>query len=215
MRHILIDGWETLSVRLNALRLRERVLLFLAFIAISTFMINVLWVSPAQLLHKELQQRFDTQSADLQGMRAQLKPDDTSVDAYKMVRDEMTAVKVSLNKVNNTISNVSSMENELPLEQVLVRLLSQYEGLTLLSTSMVVSKMAIDKLTQVAAQLPVAQTQQSVELTVSGSYSQLMRYVQTLEKELTHVRWGSMNLISENPPTTLTLELFVVGEYKK
>ena len=215
MRHILIDGWETLSVRLNALRLRERVLLFLAFIAISTFMINVLWVSPAQLLHKELQQRFDTQSADLQRMRAQLKPDDTSVDAYKMVRDEMTAVKVSLNKVNNTISNVSSMENELPLEQVLVRLLSQYEGLTLLSTSMVVSKMAIDKLTQVAAQLPVAQTQQSVELTVSGSYSQLMRYVQTLEKELTHVRWGSMNLISENPPTTLTLELFVVGEYKK
>ena len=215
MRHILIDGWETRSVRLNALRLRERVLLFLAFIAISTFMINVLWVSPAQLLHKELQQRFDTQSADLQGMRAQLKPDDTSVDAYKMVRDEMTAVKVSLDKVNNTISNVSSMENELPLEQVLVRLLSQYEGLTLLSTSMVVSKMAIDKLTQVAAQLPVAQTQQSVELTVSGSYSQLMRYVQTLEKELTHVRWGSMNLISENPPTTLTLELFVVGEYKK
>ena len=215
MRHILIDGWETRSVRLNALRLRERVLLFLAFIAISTFMINVLWVSPAQLLHKELQQRFDTQSADLQRMRAQLKPDDTSVDAYKMVRDEMTAVKVSLDKVNNTISNVSSMENELPLEQVLVRLLSQYEGLTLLSTSMVVSKMAIDKLTQVAAQLPVAQTQQSVELTVSGSYSQLMRYVQTLEKELTHVRWGSMNLISENPPTTLTLELFVVGEYKK
>ena len=215
MRHILIDGWETRSVRLNALRLRERVLLFLALIAISTFMINVLWVSPAQLLHKELQQRFDTQSADLQRMRAQLKPDDTSVDAYKMVRDEMTAVKVSLDKVNNTISNVSSMENELPLEQVLVRLLSQYEGLTLLSTSMVVSKMAIDKLTQVAAQLPVAQTQQSVELTVSGSYSQLMRYVQTLEKELTHVRWGSMNLISENPPTTLTLELFVVGEYKK
>lgn len=215
MRHILIDGWETLSVRLNALRLRERVLLFLALIAISTFMINVLWVSPAQLLHKELQQRFDTQSADLQRMRAQLKPDDTSVDAYKMVRDEMTAVKVSLDKVNNTISNVSSMENELPLEQVLVRLLSQYEGLTLLSTSMVVSKMAIDKLTQVAAQLPVAQTQQSVELTVSGSYSQLMRYVQTLEKELTHVRWGSMTLISENLPTTLTLELFVVGEYKK
>jgi MSHA biogenesis protein MshJ len=191
------------------------VLLFLAFIAISTFMINVLWVSPAQLLHKELQQRFDTQSADLQRMRAQLKPDDTSVDAYKMVRDEMTAVKVSLDKVNNTISNVSSMENELPLEQVLVRLLSQYEGLTLLSTSMVVSKMAIDKLTQVAAQLPVAQTQQSVELTVSGSYSQLMRYVQTLEKELTHVRWGSMTLISENLPTTLTIELFVVGEYKK
>ena len=215
MRHILIDGWETRSVRLNALRLRERVLLFLALIAISTFMINVLWVSPAQLLHKELQQRFDTQSADLQRMRAQLKPDDTSVDAYKMVRDEMTAVKVSLDKVNNTISKISSMENELPLEQVLVRLLSQYEGLTLLSTSMVVSKMAIDKLTQVAAQLPVAQTQQSVELTVSGSYSQLMRYVQTLEKELTHVRWGSMNLISENPPTTLTLELFVVGEYKK
>ena len=215
MRHILIDGWETLSVRLIALRLRERVLLFLALIAISTFMINVLWVSPAQLLHKELQQRFDTQSADLQRMRAQLKPDDTSVDAYKMVRDEMTAVKVSLDKVNNTISNVSSMENELPLEQVLVRLLSQYEGLTLLSTSMVVSKMAIDKLTQVAAQLPVAQTQQSVELTVSGSYSQLMRYVQTLEKELTHVRWGSMTLISENLPTTLTIELFVVGEYKK
>jgi MSHA biogenesis protein MshJ len=100
----------------------------------------------------------------------------------------------------------------MPLAKVLVHLLQQHKGLTLLRTSSTILQKARGNDIQTAAELPAGLTQQGVELTLSGPYSELTRYVQTLENELPHVRWGSMKLISENSPTELTLQLFVVGE---
>jgi len=54
-------------------------------------------------------------------------------------------------------------------------------------------------------------TRQGVELTVAGSYTQMISYVQSLESALPQVRWGSMVLRSEKSPPELTLQLFLVG----
>jgi len=217
MKRRWVTGRKLVFVRLNALSLRERVLLFLSIIIICVFLVELLWVAPAQAAHKTLQQRFDKQSTELQRTRAEFESLAAPVDTQKILRDEIAAVKLSLDTVNRTISGVSSVVDEapLPLAQVLVHLLRQHQGLKLLRTSMVTPKMTVDETTQTVAKLSRGLTQQNVELTVSGPYSELTRYVQTLEKALPHVRWGSMKLKSENPPTELTLQLFVVGEYAK
>jgi|TARA_B110000093_G_scaffold168378_1_gene195453 MSHA biogenesis protein MshJ len=217
MKHRWVTGRKLVLVRLNALRLRERVLLFLSVIIICALLVEVLWVSPAQAAHNTLQQRFDKQSNELQRTRAELASLAVSVDPQKILRDELAAVKISLAAVNRTISGVSSVVDEapLPLAQVLVQLLRQHEGLKLLRTSTGTPKMTADETTQTGAELSRGLTQQNVELTVSGPYFELTQYVQTLEEALPHVRWGSMKLISEKPPTELTLQLFVVGEYAK
>jgi len=216
-RWVKVTGRKLVFVRLNALSLRERVLLFLSVISLCVLLVDVLWVSPAQAAHKELQYRFDKQSTELQLTRAEFDSLAAPVDTQKIMRDEIAAVKLSLDMVNRTISGVSVVVDDapLPLAQVLVHLLRKHEGLKLLRTSMVTPKMTVDDTTQTVAELFRGLTQQNVELTVSGPYAELTQYVQTLEKALPHVRWGSMKLISENPPTELTLQLFVVGEYAK
>jgi MSHA biogenesis protein MshJ len=206
--------WEVLLARLNLLSLRETVLLFLSIIAMCTLLVYTFLVSPAQVVNKELQQLFAKQNAELQRTRTEFKSVATPVDTQKILRDEIAAVKISLDAVNRTISGVAT-EAPLPLAQVLVHLLRQHERLTLLRTSTVTPEMAIGKATQAVSALPVGLTRQGVELTVSGPYSELTRYIETLENELPHVRWGTMKLISENPPTELTLQLFVVGEYPR
>ena len=217
MKHRWVTGRKFVSVRLNALGLRKRVLLFLSIIIICALLVEVLWVSPAQAAHKTLQQRFDEQSTELQRTRAEFESLAAPVDTQKILRDEIAAIKISLAAVNRTISSVSSVVDKasLPLAQVLVQSLRQHQGLKLLRTSMGTPKMTSGKATQMEAEVSRRLTQQNVELTVSGPYFELMRYVQTLEKALPHVRWGSMKLKSENPPTELTLQLFVVGEYAK
>ena len=157
---------------------------------------------------------FAKHNAELQRTRTDFMSVATPVDTQKILRDEIAAVKISLDAVNRTISGVAT-EAPLPLAQVLVHLLRQHERLTLLRTSTVTPEMAIGKATQAVSALPVGLTRQGVELTVSGPYSELTRYIETLENELPHVRWGTMKLISENPPTELTLQLFVVGEYPR
>jgi MSHA biogenesis protein MshJ len=212
MKFEKVPGVEKLFASLNAQSLRDRILLFLLVISLSVFLVERFWVSPAQVAHKALQQRFARQSANLQRMSDQFKSTATpAVDIQKIQRDEIAAIKVSLDTVNRTISGAGA-EAPMPLAKVLVHLLQQHKGLTLLRTSSAILQKAIGNDIQTAAELPAGLTQQGVELTLSGPYSELTRYVQTLENELPHVRWGSMKLISENSPTELTLQLFVVGE---
>ncbi len=207
--------WETQSASINALSLRGRVFLFLLVIAICMALVYGVWLSPAQVAHKQLTQRFDKQSAELQRARDELQSVTKPVDANKALRDEIAAVKIRLNTVNQTIKGVLPVATEATsLAQVLVHLLRRHEGLTLLRTSAVAPEAAMGKAAQAveagAAVLPVGLTRQGVELTVSGPYPELMRYVQTLENALPHMRWGSMKLKSEKPPPELTLQLFLV-----
>jgi MSHA biogenesis protein MshJ len=211
MKFEKVPGVEKLFASLNAQSLRDRILLFLLVISLSVFFVERFWVSPAQVAHKELQQRFAMQSANLQRMSDKFKSSASPVDIQKIQRDEIAAIKVSLDTVNRTISGAGA-EAPMSLAEVLVHLLQQHKGLTLLRTSSAILQKAIGNDIQTAAELPAGLTQQGVELTLSGPYSELTRYVQTLENELPHVRWGSMKLISENSPTELTLQLFVVGE---
>jgi len=208
--------WEKQSARINALSLRERVFLFLSVIACCMALADVVWLSPAQVAHKQLTQRFDKQSAELQRARGELKTIAMPVDTTKVARDELAAVKSQIDTVNHNIKDILPTATEAtPLAQVLVHLLRRHEGLTLVRTSVVAPEVAAAKTAQVvdsgAAALPVGLTRQGVELTVSGSYPELMRYVQTLEKALPNVRWGVMKLKSEKPPSELTLQLYLVG----
>jgi len=208
--------WEKQSARIDALSLRERVFLFLSVMACCMALADVVWLSPAQVAHKQLTQRFDKQSAELQRARDTLKLVAKPVDGAKAVRDEIAAVKTRLDTVNQNIKDVLPAATEAtPLAQVLVQFLRRHEGLTLVRTSATAPEAAVAKTAPAVgagvAAAPVGFTRQGVELTVSGPYPELMRCVQALETELPHVRWGAMKLKSDKLPPELTLQLYLVG----
>lgn len=205
--------WETQAARINALSLRERAFLFLSVIACCMALADVLWLSPAQLAHKQLSQRFEKQSAELQRTRDALKTVARPSDTGGATREEMAAVAVRLDAVNQTIQTLlPTPTKSAPLAQVLEQLLRRHAGLTLLRTTVVAPEPA-GKSTPGAANAPTSTglMRQGVEFTVSGPYAELTRYVLALEQALPSVRWGPMKLVSEKQPPELTLQLFVVG----
>jgi MSHA biogenesis protein MshJ len=210
--------WAKQSARIDALSLRERVFLFVSVMACCMALVDVVWLSPAQVEHQQLTQRFNKQSAELQRVRDVLKTAARPVDGPKAARDEIADVKNRLDAVNQNITDVLPAATEVtPLAQVLVQFLRRYEGLTLVRTSAMAPEAVVGKGAQAvgAGAGPGAKffgfTRQGVELTVSGPYPELTRYVQTLETALPYVRWGTMKLKSEKLPPELTLQLFLVG----
>jgi len=207
--------WEKQSARINGLSLRERVFVFFSLIAGCVALADVVWLSPAQVAHKQLTQRFDKQSAELQRTRDVFKTVARPVDTAQAVRGEIAAVKSRLDAVNQAIKEVVPTATQAtPLAQAMVHLLRRHEGLTLVRTSAVAPEAAASGAPQAAgsgAAAPPGLTRQGVGLTVSGPYPELIRYVQALEKALPHVRWGVMTLKSEKLPPELTLQLFLLG----
>lgn len=220
MKLWLRNWWEVQSGRINAKSLRERVFVFLTVIACCLALADALWLSPAQVAHKQLTLRFEKQSAQLQRARDELKMVTRPTDAGKAVRAEVAAVKAQLESVNQTIDAVlPGAAQATPLAQALIHLLRRHAGLTLVRTSTMASNASAARIAQATGVgivspvgvLPPALTRQGMELTVSGSYHDLAQYVQALENEMPQVRWGIMKLKGDKFPTELTLQLFLLG----
>lgn len=212
MKHRL----EAQFARFNALSVRERVILFLLVIGICIALADVMWLSPAQVTHKQLKQRMDIQSAELQHARDAVKSIPKPGSTTDGAGDESAADQMRVDEVNQAIKELLHDKAEAThLELVLVHLLRRHEGLTLVRTSVVVPQDAVvaKVLPVVGAVVPVSPvgfSRQGFELTVSGPYPELTRYVQTLEKAMPNVRWGVMNLKSAKLPPELTLQLFLI-----
>jgi MSHA biogenesis protein MshJ len=199
--------WEKQGARIDALSLRERVFLFLSII--------VVWLTPAQSEHNRLKLQFDKQNEQLQKLRTELQILPQAVDPTRAARDELAQATVQLQTIDEAVRTASaSATGATPLAQALVHFLKRHEGLTLVSTvALPVEAPVVAQAGQTAGQATAATglTRQGVELTVAGSYSELTRYVQVLEKALPELRWGQMTLSSGKGPTQLILRVFIVG----
>lgn len=203
---------EQLLARLDALSTRERVFMFLSvfvcFLAVADFAL----FTPAQAAHKQLVQRFGTQTAELNRLRAELSTTGVSVDPSKAVRQELEAAQAEWDALNTEIASLAPREQKGPaLELVLQRLLRRQDGLTLLS---------LDTLKPEAEAAPAAATattptpgfsKRGLVLQVAGPYAELLRYVQALETTLPGLRWGAMELKSDKTGTVLSLQVYAVG----
>lgn len=208
--------WQRLALRIDAMQLRERVFVFLTIIVCFGALADTLWLSPAQLAHKQATQRFAAQETELQRLRNELRGLAKPVDANKAVRDDIAAANLRLDAINQEIRAVAPLAEGGPaIEQALVQFLRRQDGLTLLGTgttpgTSVSAPSATAGQTAAASAQPVL-TRRGLELTVAGSYADLVRYVRTLENALPTLRWGTLQLKTTPQAPELTMQVFVVG----
>lgn len=206
--------WQQLVTRIDALNLRERVFLFLAIIVCTLALADTLWLSPAQIAYTQATQRVAAQGLELKRLRDELQGMAQPVDPSKVVRDEIADINQRLDVVNEDIKAVAPLAEGGPaIEQALVQFLRRHEGLTLLRTGTVKQ----DVLTTATAGAPSTGvsapvvSRRGLELSVSGPYAELVRYVKTLENALPTLRWGTLELKATQQPPELTLQVYVVG----
>lgn len=205
--------WQTLALRIDAMQLRERVFLFLTILVSCLALADTLWLAPAQLAYKQATLRSAAQGTELQRLREELKAVARGVDASKTVRDEIADANLRLDGINQEIKAVAPLADSGPaIDDALVEFLRRQNGLTLLRMGTVQPEAA-------PAAIPTAQStgaspvlsRRGLELSVSGPYAELVRYVQTLENALPTLRWGALQLKATQPTPELTLQVYVVG----
>lgn len=204
--------WFESLASVDALSLYERVLLFLSVIAGCIVFTNIVWISPAQLIHQNLVLKLETNSTELKRLRIEVKTFVNPTSTDKIFRNDLAVAQKNLDNVNQVILSIlPASAQSPPLAQTLVHLLRRHNGLTLLRTSTLTPEVTDAKVANARnAGLPNGLTRQGVEVTVSGLYPDLTQYVESLEKVLPHVLWGTMTLKSEKNLSELTLQLFLV-----
>ena len=199
--------WQIQAARIDAMTLRERVILFLVLIFVALAMADVLWLSPAQTAHKQVVQRHAAQGVELGRLRAELAAVSQPVDANKAAREELETIQTDLQLVMQDIKALAPVgDNGPPLEQVLVQFLRRQPGLTLLGTTTLASDASSGSSAALAGL-----NRRGLELRVAGPYAELNRYVKALETALPNLRWGQL-IVKKGPQVAeLTLHVFVVG----
>jgi len=205
--------WQAQMARIDNLSLRERIFLFLSILVCCLALADTLWLSPAQTAHKQLLQRMDKQSAELQRMRDTLRSSAQPSDVDQAALAELQITQTLLGQVNQAVrERLPGTAGTAPLAQALQQLLRRYPGLTLVRTAALPPEVAGPGNSNGAGNLPPGLTRQGVTITVAGAYPDLMRYVAALESALPQVRWGVMTLSSQQGVPELTLQLFLLGE---
>ena len=198
-------SWKTLSARIDALGLRERLFLFLAALAIVVALVEAWWVTPLRMQHQQVRQQFDANAAELQRLRDESRLNDQKPNAAQQARDELVRVQARIASSNSAIAAVSgSPAGVTALPDVMRLFLRRTPALGLVR----MANLPTDAATEVRAALV---PRQGLELTVAGPYADLARFVQTLETALPDLRWGSFKLQAEQQPPELTLQVFLVG----
>ena len=198
--------WTQLAARIDAMSLRERAFLFFALIVLVMILVDTLWLSPVQTLHQQITQRVAAQSTELQRLQQELQNSGGPSGPAQKVRDDLVQVRERLEAVNQEIATLPQTRADgTPLTKVLVHFLRRHEGLVLVRTATLSS----DGQTQQTASTAV--TRQGLELTVAGPYHELALYVQTLERALPALRWGTMRLSGDRQTSELTLQVWLIG----
>lgn len=202
--------WTKLAARIDALSLRERVFLFATLIILSMLLAEALWLGPTQALHRQLTQRVAAQAGEVQRLQQELDGLGVQTGPGQQVRDELAQVRARLDQVNREIAQLPQGQADgTPLTKVLVHFLRRHEGLVLVRTATLESSGSGDAQ---ALESVLGVRRQGLELTVAGSYHELARYVQTLERALPALRWGTMRMNSERQPAELTLQVWLLGD---
>lgn len=203
-------GWTYVAARIDALSLRERAILFGTTLVLCLLLTDVLWLAPLQARHREVTQRFAAQDAELQRLREELKATGQETGPGRRMREELAQLRERIATVNREIAATPrGVADETPLSRVLVHFLRRHEGLVLVRTATLAAERRPGEAGAAAGEAQVQR--QGLELTVAGPYGELTRYVQTLERALPALRWGTMRLESKTQPAELTLQVWLVG----
>jgi MSHA biogenesis protein MshJ len=224
--------WKQYSDRIDAATLRERAMIFAAAVVVIVALMNSLLIEPQLMKQRQLSREISQRQESIRALQEQLEklagvrradPDQTDRRRLDDARKRLAEIDVKLMEEQRRFA---------PPEQIgpiLEEMLSRNSRLTLVdmrtlpvatigvgsgkpATKPAAEKPPVDK---PAAAKPSAQGQiyrHGVELTVSGTYLDLLAYLKSLEKLPSQMYWGKLDLsVAAHPQITLKLSVYTLS----
>lgn len=207
---------RTLARRIDALSLRERVILFVSAVALLAGVADALVLSPQFAQQKAMAQRMHGQNKELDALRqrvaraaAPLAADDSprgrALAALHEVHEERAALARQLEALAPAGGAAGSTASP-DLPQLLTRVLRRHERLALLNLA------TVDDGTRKGADGAGPAPAQALELKLQGAYADLLQYLVDIERALPGQRWSTWQLATGPGAPVLTLRLMLPGE---
>ena len=194
--------------RIDALSLRERVIMFVSLALALGALADALVLSPQLVARRLLAAQLRQSAGELDAMRRQLVASSAAERDSPQARRraEMAAAHTELAALDTQLrTQLADRERVTRLPELLERTLRRHERLVLTRLSTVAVEPA-------RGEEPAALRWQAVELGVAGNYLDLMQYLAELERALPGVRWGALQIGTQAEPPQMTVRILLPGE---
>jgi len=215
---VVKEHWRKFADRVDALALRERVMVFVMMVVILVTPINLFLLDPLRAKQKSLlkdrtarQQEIDALQAQLMGAasKVQIDPD---AENRKRLRELKRKIEELEAPVETAQQSLVSPEKRAFL---LGELLAQNPRLRLVSMKTLPATTALENKADPTKKGSVSTSlvyRHGVQMTVEGNYHDLLQYLETLEKLPWRMVWSAANLkVEEYPRITLSLTLYTLS----
>ena len=220
--------WQPLALKVDALTLRERAIIFTMAALFVVVLMNLVLLDPQFSRQKQLSQKTQQDQAQIAGIQAEIQqkvklqgtnPDAVAQDHLQKVKQQATLIRTTLLKTQKDL--VSPEKMAALLEDILKR----NGKLRLISLKTLppgsFNESVANANSPAAALSPDQQGNPSiykhgVEIMVEGSYLDMLEYMAALEAMPWQLFWSTARLnVEEYPRTTLVLTLFTYSLDKK
>ena len=216
------EQWRSLSARFDAFTMRERLIIFGAVIVGIAFLADSLVIRPLEMRKKRLEQQIAETRQNVKVAESVLKTQESTPDPDAVKRSYRDALRKQLAEIDQ---NMQGLQRGLvppeKMAKLLEEMLTRSRGLQLVSLrTLPVQRFETpgaapaakpgDKGTKAAPKDPERTVyQHSVEITLQGSYPDVLEYLAQLEKLSWQMFWGRISVRAEQHPklrVTLTVQ---------
>lgn len=200
--------------RIDAMTLRERLLIFIAVLVVLVAALNAAFIDPLLTRQAALVKRLDEQQARISALQAQMsaqrqaKSEAAKAAARKAA--QLAELRAKLDALGEDLARrkVGLVPPE-RMNAVVADMVRRNQGIQLVS----LKSLPTTEITAGAAGSGLYR--HGTEITVSGGYQDLVAYLHDLERMPAKVSWGRLDLdASTYPRLTLTLVLNTLGTGK-
>jgi len=213
---------ERYAALLDARNSRERALIVVMVLVVVWGLLSVLLLDPLLAKKKRLTQEANQQQVQMQKLQTQIEDILSAgrVDPDAATRTRLATLNQRLEQSHAALQAVQ--QNLVPPEKMarlLDDVLTQNRNLKLVS----LRTLPVSGVLEMPADAPPPKVDEKkpagpaiykhgVEITVSGSYAQLMQYLDTMEKLPWRMIWGKAEMhVEEYPLVTLTITLYTLS----
>jgi MSHA biogenesis protein MshJ len=208
--------WDKVSTKVNALSMRERVLVFATVTAVVLFLLNMLLLEPLFARQKALHSQISQQQQTMLEVQAQIAALvlENSPNAKSPQRSQINQIRQEIAEGNAYLK--SSREKLVQPEKMaehLRQLLSKNNRLQLVALQTLPATPLLEP-SKVAAS--AAQDKQvfkhGVQLTLRGNYLDLLQYLSALESLPQQMYWARAQMsVVQYPAAEITLILYTLS----
>jgi MSHA biogenesis protein MshJ len=204
--------------RLDAMSLRERVLIFLAAAVVIVAIADSVLFDPISRRQKVNSQRIHQQEDEIRTMQGQVQ-----AYAQSQTGDNANAKRQRLEKL---MVELAALDRELAtrrselvpperMAKMLYEIVKRNPDIELVSLRSLPATGLTPSLMAVLGPGGLALYRHGIEITVSGSYLKMLNYVGQLERLPAKIMWGNMDLqASAYPVVTLKITLYTLSPEK-